>query len=103
MKSVLGLIDDSASCTSLHITRGVADVISNKPFYIILADVSNKPVRIQKHLTVVHVTGNKALITTIETVLPKTDSETIVAVNYKTMVSRDTQTTRHKDVVAKGG
>lgn len=60
-RQVIKPINDSTSRTPLQVVKkGVVDVIPNKPFYILLKNISIKPVHIPKRIIVAHIKDSPA-------------------------------------------
>lgn len=98
---VIKPIEDSGSRTPLHIAREIADVNPDKPFSILLTNMSNKPVHVLKCLIMAHVTDSPVHVIATEATLLDKDSETIGTVHHKPLVNKDSQLTSQKDVKVK--
>lgn len=97
-KEAFDFLVDIAARTSLHVAKKIADVISSKPFNILLTTLSNKPVQLPKRMIAVHVRNSPAHVIATEAALLETDSEKVGAVHYEPSVDEDIQMTSHKVV-----
>lgn len=79
-RRVIKPIDDSAAGVPLDVAKEIADAISNKPFHILLKNVSTKPVQLPKRMNVMNIADSGADTIAVEDALLETDSETISAV-----------------------
>lgn len=100
-RKIVETINDSAIPAPVHVARVVVGVILKKIFRILIANVSDKPVHVLKHMIVAYVTNGPGHIIATETALLAARSEIIGAARYKPSVNRDNQMTRGKGVKAK--
>lgn len=94
-------IDNSTSHATLDIARRIVNVDSDKSFYILLTNMSNKLVHLLKRLIVTQLKNSTIHNTATDAALLKNDPETLCAVYYRLLVDRDTQMTHHKDAEAR--
>lgn len=74
--------DVSTNRPSLHVARKIVNVISRKPFYSLLTNMSEKPVYIPKRMIMTHVPDCHAHVIGTNAALSKTDLEIIGALHH---------------------
>lgn len=91
---------DSVSRPPVRVARQTLNVIPNRPFYNLLANVSNKPVYTPKCTIVTNIADILAHTSATKAALLETGPATVGAVHYKSSIGVDTQIIRHKYVKA---